>query len=425
MKTIPDQLRQYPLVRVCRPDCRTHNDCTHPGKRPVGSTKRPNPVQEVRNWIRTGGNYGVIPTEENDLIILDSDSEVFTETVREHLSETFTVKTGSGNYHFYYRSNYGQNQSFKIESNEFGSIRSNRWHAVGPGSVHPETGEEYRVAVNTKPSVLTEDSLSEFTETLQNRISGSYDVKTGGGGGGGGPRLHGQKASDLDTEPTEETLRVLGFINSDSRREEVAKVIDADHPPRNTRVWACGFLYSVCGLTQRQIEKLLKEIADWATDENRIEIEIRSLVQSSTNNSRASESVNLSKFLTADMDSEESERRKTEESGSGRTLPGGENSMEYNTIENLTVYNADSVEEAEDGDRVIRVELTNMSGRGDDGEPVDTDFVTITKGTLRENGDFGVAPEFPGQSKSVGSADPDDLRLIASGLEEVADSIED
>ena len=256
MKTIPDQLRQYPLVRVCRPDCRTHDDCTHPGKRPVGSTKRPNPVQEVRNWIRTGGNYGVIPTEENDLIILDSDSEVFTETVREHLSETFTVRTGSGNYHFYYRSNHGQNQSFKIESNEFGSIRSDRWHAVGPGSVHPETGEEYQVAVNTELSVLTQDSLSEFTETLQNRISGDYDVKTGGGGGGG-PRLHGQKASDLSTEPTEETLKVLGFINSDSRRKEVAKVIDADHPPRNTRVWASGFLYSVCGLRQNQIERLL------------------------------------------------------------------------------------------------------------------------------------------------------------------------
>ena len=349
---------------------------------------------------------------------------MFTETVREHLSETFTVRTGSGNYHFYYRSNHGQNQSFKIESNEFGSIRSDRWHAVGPGSVHPETGEEYQVAVNTELSILTQDSLSEFTETLQNRISGDYDVKTGGGGGGG-PRLHGQKASDLNTEPTEETLRVLGFINSDNRREEVAKVIDADHPPRNTRVWASGFLYSVCGLRQNQIERLLRETASWASDGDRVRTEVRSLVQSSTNNSRASESVNLSKFLTADMDPEGSERRKTEESGSGRTLPGGENSMEYNTIENLTVYNADSVEEAEDGDRVIRVELTNMSGRGDDGEPVDTDFVTITKGTLRENGDFGVAPEFPGQSKSVGSADPDDLRLIASGLEEVADSIEE
>jgi len=97
--------------------------------------------------------------------------------------------------------------------------------------------------------------------------------------------------------------------------------------------------------------------------------------------------------------------------------------MDYNTKENLTVFEADSAEEAEDGDRVIRVELTNMNGTGDDGEPVDTDFVTITKGTLRENGDFGVAPEFPGQSKSVGSADPDDLRLIAEGLEEVAEKV--
>jgi hypothetical protein len=148
------------------------------------------------------------------------------------------------------------------------------------------------------------------------------------------------------------------------------------------------------------------------------------LVTTSTNNHRASESVNLSKFLTADMDSEESERRKTEESGSGRTLPGGVSKMEYNTIENLTVYNADSAEDAEDGDRVIRVELTNMSGTGDDGEPVDTDFVTVTKGTLRENGDFGVAPEFPGQSKSVGSADPEDLRLIADGLQEIAEKVE-
>ncbi|GGJ17705.1 hypothetical protein GCM10008995_29350 [Halobellus salinus] len=422
MKRIPDQIRSYPLVRVCRPDCRSHNDCNHPGKRPVSSVKNPRPVQEVRNWVRTGGNYGVVPTEDNDLIILDSDSDLFTEIVTEQLPQTFSVRTGSGNYHFYYRSKVNENQSFKAGEDEFGSVRANRWHCVGPGSVHPETGEDYAISVNSELSVLTEDSYAEFTETVESRISGDYAVKTGGGGGGS---LHGQKASELNTEPTEETLRVLGFINSDSRREEVAKVIDSDHPPRNTRVWASGFLYSVCGLTQKQIEKLLRETAVWATDSERTETEIRSLVRSSTNNSRASESVNLSKFLTADMDPEGSERRKTEESGSGRTLPGGENSMEYNTIENLTVYNADSVEEAEDGDRVIRVELTNMSGRGDDGEPVDTDFVTITKGTLRENGDFGVAPEFPGQSKSVGSADPDDLRLIASGLEEVADSIEE
>jgi hypothetical protein len=122
--------------------------------------------------------------------------------------------------------------------------------------------------------------------------------------------------------------------------------------------------------------------------------------------------------------SEASESRKTE-SGDGTTgTTGGESTMNYNTKENLTVYNAGSVDEAEDGDRVVRVELTNMTGTGDDGEPVDTDFVTITKGTLRENGDFGVAPEFPGQSKSVGAADPEDLELIAEGLQEIAEQLE-
>ena len=128
---------------------------------------------------------------------------------------------------------------------------------------------------------------------------------------------------------------------------------------------------------------------------------------------------------TGDMDPEGSESRKTEESGDGRTLSGGDSmsSFDYDQKESLTVYKADSPSEAEDGDRVIRVELTNMKGRDENGK-VDTDFVSITKGTLRDNGEFGVSPEFPGDSKSVGSANPDDLRLIAEGLEQIADRIE-
>jgi hypothetical protein len=100
------------------------------------------------------------------------------------------------------------------------------------------------------------------------------------------------------------------------------------------------------------------------------------------------------------------------------------NDFDYNTIENLTVYNADSPGEANDGDRVVRVELTNMRGRDQNGE-VDTDFVTISKGKLREDGDFGVSPEFNGDSKSVGSANPEDLRLIAEGLQQMADQVEE
>jgi hypothetical protein len=100
------------------------------------------------------------------------------------------------------------------------------------------------------------------------------------------------------------------------------------------------------------------------------------------------------------------------------------NDFDYTSKESLTVYNADSPQEAEDGERVIRAEVTNMKGHDESGE-VDTDFVTISKGTLRDNGEFGVSPEFPQDNKSVGAASPDDLRLIAEALEQLADQLDD
>ena len=100
------------------------------------------------------------------------------------------------------------------------------------------------------------------------------------------------------------------------------------------------------------------------------------------------------------------------------------NDFDYTSKESLTVYNADSPDKAEDGERVIRAEVTNMKGHDENGE-VDTDFVTISKGKLREDGDFGVSPEFNGDSKSVGSANPEDLRLIAEGLQQMADQVEE
>jgi hypothetical protein len=269
------------------------------------------------------------------------------------------------------------------------------------------------------------------------KLSSREDGGGGGGGGssgGGGGGLHGtKKAEDLDTEPTTETLQSLGFINSESRRREIAKVLDHQHPPRQVRVWAGGFLHSVCGLTRTQLEKLLREQADWATDGNRIRTEVRSLIQSSINNRRANESVNLDRYLgPGDMTGDTVESRKTESGDTSAGLHGGDSKMssdssdfDYTSKESVTVYKADSPTKADDGDRVIKAQVTNMNGRDEDGERVDTDFVTVSKGTLRDNGEFGVTPQFPQDNKSVGSANPDDLRLIAQALSEMADEIED
>jgi hypothetical protein len=65
-----------------------------------------------------------------------------------------------------------------------------------------------------------------------------------------------------------------------------------------------------------------------------------------------------------------------------------------------------------------------MEGVGDDGEQVDTEFVSISKGKFQDDGEFGVSPNYPGDSKSIGNANPEDLRLIAEGLEELAEELE-
>ena len=420
MISIPEQLITQPLIRVCRPECRSHNDCSGAGKRPVTSTNNPRPIGEIRNWIRSGGNYGVVPKADNDLIVLDSDSQIFTELAQD-LPETYTVKTGSGNYHFYFYSEFNSNKSFKTQSSEFGSIRADNWHTVGVGSVHPDTGEEYQTAIDTELNILSESDVQEFINSLENRLE-SQSSREDGGGGGGGSVFTDKKAEDLKIEPTKQTLRTLGFINSDSKRTQIAKVFDSEHPERQIRVWACSFLYSVVGLTQKQIEKLLKESAEWAYDDNRIEIEIKSLVQNSINNSKADESVNLGRYIdTGDMSSNELESRKTESSGiEGSRLKGGEKTMS-------TDWNTEVI--AQNGSAVCQAGEEHINPDNPDMDAWDT--ISLLFGSVSEDENFGEYPEWDmnqygsAATKQLGGKSPKELRLAAEALEKLADELEE
>jgi len=375
-----------------------------------------------------GGNYGVVCLDSNEILVWDIDSAEFRDVLDETLPDTLTVESGGsgvGEHRYYRCRDFSTNTSW---NNPEGSVRSRNWHAVGPNSTHPDTGAEYRILHDRKMATVTVEDLGSAMSELGDREAG---------GGGGGPaaappasRQNTQKAEDLQVDPSSQTLQALGFINSDKRRHDIAKVLDHNHPSRRVRAWAAGFLHSACGLTQIQLEKLLQARADWATDNNEIERQVQNMLKKVVRNQRADESVNLDRYLgNGDMTGNTVESHKTEESGKGRTLQGGDSSMssdfDYTSKHSLTVYNADSPEEAEDGERVIRAEVTNMNGRDEDGDRVDTDFVTVTKGTLRDNGEFGVSPEFPQDNKSVGSAEPEDLRLIAQALNEMADQIED
>ncbi|MDR9412607.1 MAG: hypothetical protein RI531_08340, partial [Haloferacaceae archaeon] len=69
-------------------------------------------------------------------------------------------------------------------------------------------------------------------------------------------------------------------------------------------------------------------------------------------------------------------------------------------------------------------EVTHMTGEDDDGEPLDVEFVSMSKGTFRDNGDFGVQPQFSSNSKQLGIADIDDLEMIQEGLGELIEELE-
>jgi hypothetical protein len=378
-----------------------------------------------------GGNYGVVCLDSNEIVVWDIDSAEFRDVLDETLPDTLTVESGGsgvGEHRYYRCRDFSTNTSW---NNPEGSVRSRNWHAVGPNSTHPDTGAEYRILHDRKIATVTVEDLGSAMSELGDREAG---------GGGGGPaaappasRQNTQKAEDLQVDPSSQTLQALGFINSDKRRQDIAKVLDHNHPSRRVRAWAAGFLHSACGLTQIQLEKLLQARADWATDNNEIERQVQNMLKKVVRNRRADESVNLDRYLGPDdMTASAVESRKTESGDTSAGSHGGDSSMssdspdfDYTSKHSLTVYNADSPEEAEDGERVIRAEVTNMNGRDEDGDRVDTDFVTVTKGTLRDNGEFGVSPEFPQDNKSVGSAEPEDLRLIAQALNEMADQIED
>jgi len=89
-------------------------------------------------------------------------------------------------------------------------------------------------------------------------------------------------------------------------------------------------------------------------------------------------------------------------------------------VDGVTAYSADTPDDVCEGDRVIRTEVDYMTS--DSGDKIG--YVTIEKGRVQQNGEFGPSPEFNGNQKSVGNDDPEDLRLIAEALNKTAEKLE-
>lgn len=152
-------------------------------KRPVGNAwpEKENTyigTDELQDWIKDGGNYGVVGGF-GDLTILDEDDERITELRKAKLPETFTVSTCHNDRHSYFVSpNF--DGSIRLQDPEdpntvVGDVQDEGKMVVGPGSIiNPKfdkkagTGGYYKLINNTQPAFLKKQTFKDVFGSFVN-----------------------------------------------------------------------------------------------------------------------------------------------------------------------------------------------------------------------------------------------------------------
>jgi hypothetical protein len=388
---IPEQLRDLDLIRICSPDCDAHISCKSPGKRPVYSVDDVRSISEITDWVENGGNVGVVATD--DLVIVDTDTDPAESIVEQHLPETFTVRTGSGNRIYYLRcSEWDRNVAVAVDDEEHGSIRANGWQAVAPPSLHP-SGDRY--AVLRDQSIVSVDR--GLLEAAEADLSDLIDVKSGG------------RPAAAPSSHAVRDIQGLEFVKRDDIRADLADVLATKNPSHNRRIWLVGWLYSTAGLPTSEIVDLVIDEARW---DNLDRETTRKQVESVIRSSDSGKGTHYSNYSGGDEDtaykSERSdERRKTEFSG-GDSM--AEEAPEFTVKERVNILEAEN-----DGDSFRDVTLVEGN---DDGETFE--FVQLRKGRVEmqetlEHGEVKALNVY--DRKSLGS--PEYIDDLIEGLSEL------
>lgn len=115
----------------------------------------------LQDHIAQGGNYGVIAGTDN-IRFLDCDTPEFADEMLAKMPRTFSVRTGSGGLHLYFKSEYDTNHVFADGRGEW---RAQNAQVVGPNCIHPN-GNRYEV--------LHDDPIARITEAQLKEVVGKY-----------------------------------------------------------------------------------------------------------------------------------------------------------------------------------------------------------------------------------------------------------
>ena len=141
--SIPDQLRtsEFGFIRLGK---RSKEPVDKSWQFLARDTRWDDPV--IQEWIKSGGNCGVVPLS-GDVCILDCDDELLIDAIVEAGATTFSVTTGSGGKHYYFRcSGLGDKKIVIYDENDnhLGEVYPSgcKAYCVGPGCIHPN-GNSY------------------------------------------------------------------------------------------------------------------------------------------------------------------------------------------------------------------------------------------------------------------------------------------
>lgn len=366
---------------------------------------------EIVRHLGGGGNLARVLRD--DLVAFDIDSDQLKKIVEDRLPDSFEIESGGEGtgFHRYYRSpEFEGNQiEFRDSGTELGGLRSGNSYCLVPPSKHDETGNDYSVSEDKEIAYLPADVI----ENLISDLKGKSSQHPGGGGGqrGVGERK-GAEAPIPSEYPSKEaswnTLRK--WLSENGLLDRLNQTTSEDWSGDEYVLAKC---LAEGGFSKRSISTALDHLhhdSKWHNHgENYQKLTIQKAIEAACSDEFVS-------FGTGDMGvSEASESHKTEESGEGRTLQGGEQNMpEFNDKLAVSVLEGD-----EEGDSFKKAVLVEGNDNGDTFE-----YVSLKKGRVEEaqttDGDT-VVVENVSDSVSLGS--PEYLDDLISGLQELNEQI--
>jgi len=362
---------------------------------------------ELESWIQNGGNVGL---NLGELVALDVDSDRFRQIAENSLPDTFSVRTGSGGEHRYYRSEWSGKRQFSNGDTDLGSVRSGNWYTVVPPSIHDETGNEYTVLhdrqIQPVPEMQIQDFLAEISEETNSQHSG------GAGGGCVGSSSIPQIPPEYPNQSAEwSTLQ--NWLSANGLLEALNQTVSSD--------WS-GLEFKICkclaegGFSEASISDALDRLnhnSKWHSRGSDYKTRtVRNAITAAVNDPY----VDFSE--TGDMTGNTVESRKTDSGGTSPRKDGGEFDMvDFNEKESVLAKESNA--EGSTAVKAVKVE-------GQDGSD-NFEFVSLRKGNLREretaDGDKALIVDIDDTSgNSVGS--PDDLETVIEALQQLKDELD-